>query len=36
MSPLYVRSLGQVVAMLSAGVAHVAMTALHTPRRTAR
>ena len=33
MSPLYVRSFGQVVGMLSAGLAHLAMTALHAPRR---
>jgi hypothetical protein len=36
MSPLYVRSLGQVVGMLSAGVAHVAMAALLSPRKAAR
>ena len=33
MSPLYVRSLSQVLGMLSATVAHLAMTALHVPRR---
>ena len=36
MSPLYVRSLGQVVGMLCAGVAHVAMTALLGPDKAAR
>jgi hypothetical protein len=31
--PVYVRSLGQVLGMLSATVAHVATTALHLTRR---
>lgn len=34
-TPIYVRSLGQVLGMLSSGVAQVALTALHVSRRSA-
>ena len=36
MSPLYLRSLGQAVGMLTAGVTQMALTVLNGPRRPLR